>query len=91
MDLSQMVSIRIAIIDCDPLIEPVREKYGNYGGVVTAFLRAGAERIGLSLDKLHLTSWNVQERQEDPVLNEIDVILITGSSKPQFTAESMLL
>lgn len=75
-----MAPIRIAIIDCDPLIEPIRKRYGDYGGVVTAFLHAGAEHIGLPFDELHLTVWSVEERQAYPALEEIDSILITGSS-----------
>ncbi len=75
-----MAPIRIAIFDCDPLIEPIRERNGDYGGVITAFLHAGAEHIGLPLDELHLSVWSVEERQEYPALEDIDSILISGSS-----------
>ena len=50
-----MAPFRIAIIDCDPLIEPIRQSYGDYEGVIAAFLHAGAEYIGLPFDELHLT------------------------------------
>lgn len=76
----QMAPIRIAIIDCDPLIESIRKSYGDYGGVIRAFLHAGAEHIGLPFDELHLTVWSVKERQEYPALEEVDCILISGSS-----------
>ena len=72
--------MHIAIIDCDPLIEPIRKRYGDYGGVVTAFLHAGAELIGLPFDELHLTVWSAEEHQKYPALEEIDAILISGSS-----------
>ena len=76
----QMTPTRIAILDCDPLTEPIRKRYGDYGGVVVAFLRAGAEHVGLPLDDFTLSVWDVVERQDYPALDEVDSILITGSS-----------
>ncbi|KAL8709024.1 MAG: hypothetical protein Q9225_007514, partial [Loekoesia sp. 1 TL-2023] len=70
---------RIAILECDPLTAPIRAKYGSYGGVVTAFLRAGAGSIHLPLEELVLSIWNVYEDQSYPSLEEIDAVVITGS------------
>ncbi|KAL8822661.1 MAG: hypothetical protein Q9191_006606 [Dirinaria sp. TL-2023a] len=74
-----MAPTRIAILDCDPLTEAIRKTYGDYGGVVAAFFRAGAECIGLPFDELTLSVWNVDERQVYPGLEEVDSIVITGS------------
>ena len=75
-------TMRIAILDCDPLTTSIRAKYGNYGGVVTAFLHAGARRLGLEPGQLEISSWDVmKESSKYPALDSIDAVVITGSSK----------
>ena len=57
-----------------------REKYGGYGGVFTALLKAGAKHIELPESSLQLTAYDVVGRMEYPNLEDIDGILMTGSS-----------
>ena len=75
-----MAPTRIAILSCDPLLEPIRKTYGSYGGVIISFLQAGATRIDLPLNELEFSVWNVEAQQTYPALNEVDSIVITGSS-----------
>lgn len=71
---------RIAILECDPLTASIRAKYGSYGGVVTSFLQDGAQRLQLEPTQLKLSSWNVQDYTDYPNLDDVDTIVITGSS-----------
>ena len=71
---------RIAILDCDPLTTSIRAKYGSYGGVVTSFFQDGAQRLKLQPTQLSLSSWDVQDQPNYPDLDDVDTIVITGSS-----------
>lgn len=77
---------RIAILECDTPLTQTREKYGGYGGVFTALLKAGADGLNQpdlisSKDGLDLSSYDVVTKQEYPDLDSIDAVLITGSRK----------
>ena len=72
--------LRIAILEADTPIGQTKEKYGGYGGVFTALLQAGAEHIGIPLDQLVFSKYDVVTKMEYPSLDEIDAVLITGSS-----------
>jgi hypothetical protein len=80
--------IRLAILECDTPLPETKEKYGGYGGVFKALLRAGAEDMGDpsiidSQSGLDISMWNVEnEPSKYPIIEEIDAILITGSSGP---------
>ena len=37
--------LRIAILECDTPLDNTRAKYGGYGGVFTALLKAGADAL----------------------------------------------
>ncbi|KAL9115528.1 MAG: hypothetical protein Q9227_000849 [Pyrenula ochraceoflavens] len=75
-----MSIIRTAILDCDSLVTSVRAKYGDYGGVVTAFLEAGAKRLGLPENLFEISSWKVTEESfKYPDLDTIETLIITGS------------
>ncbi|KAI9795646.1 MAG: hypothetical protein M1833_006886 [Piccolia ochrophora] len=76
--------LRIAILECDTPLDGTRAKYGGYGGVFTALLRAGADALNepdvISSDKgLEISKWDVVNERQYPELNDIDGILITGS------------
>lgn len=78
--------LRIAILECDTPLAGTRHKYGGYGGVFKALLEAGADALGqpdvISSKKgLELTKWDVEREEHYPRPEEIDAILITGSSK----------
>jgi len=73
--------LRIAILEADTPIGQTKERYGGYGGVFKALLEAGAKRIGLPLNRLVLSNYDVVHKLEYPALDDIDAILITGSSR----------
>ena len=75
-----MVPLRIAILDCDPLTQSLREKYGSYGGVVVKWLNDSARSLGLASKHFETTIWNVMVKNELPNASDIDVVVITGSS-----------
>jgi Glutamine amidotransferase class-I len=80
--------IRIAILECDTLLPPIRAKYGGYGGLFKGLLSVGADALNhpnLSSEHgLSLTNWDVVEAQEYPLLDDIDAILISGSRYNSF-------
>ena len=76
--------LRIAVLECDTPLEGTKAKYGGYGGVFEALLRAGAQSIDdpARLDPksgLDISTFDVVEKQEYPRLDEIDAVLLTGS------------
>lgn len=79
--------IRLAILEADTPLDQTRVQYGGYGGVFKALLRAGAEDIGDpdiidSESGLEISMWHVEnEPDKYPKIEEIDAILITGSSE----------
>ena len=73
--------IRIAILECDPFTPSICAKYGDYGGVMTTFFEDGARWLEPEPAEFKISSWNVQDYSEYPNLEDIDAILITGSSK----------
>lgn len=87
--------LRIAILECDTPLDNTRAKYGSYGGVFTALLRAGADALsypGLSAESgLELTTFDVVTAQKYPSLSDIDAILITGSRFDSFADDPWIL
>ena len=51
--------IRIALIEADTPITPIRAKYGSYGGVFTSLLDKATDASGLPRDTYELTGWDV--------------------------------
>lgn len=77
--------LRIAVLECDTPLDETRHKYGGYGGVFEALLRAGADALGqpklISSEKgLDISKWDVVDAQQYPRLEDVDAVLITGSS-----------
>ena len=76
--------LRIAILECDTPLPKILGTYGRYGNVFEALLRAGARasRITDPDAGLEISFYQIQETPEVyPDLNDIDAILITGSSE----------
>ena len=73
-------TIRIGILECDTPLDRTRDKYGGYGGVFKALLDAGAKYIGFPGDNLQVSTYDVVDKMEYPDLNDVDGILMTGSS-----------
>jgi hypothetical protein len=87
--------LRIAILECDTPLDGTRAKYGGYGGVFTALLKAGADALGhpglTSSSGLDLSIFDVVTKQEYPNLEEIDAVLISGSKHNSFEDDPWIL
>jgi hypothetical protein len=84
-------SLRIAILECDTPLEGTRTKYGGYGGVFKALLSKAADALQqpdvISSEKgLEISTFDVVNAQEYPDLDNIDAVLLTGSSRSVFPA-----
>lgn len=90
--LPPQVPLRIAVLEADHVLPQTRANYGGYTGLYTLLLHAGADLLGLPRDKLQLSKWDIVQRGpelseqevekiEYPQLDDIDVILISGSSE----------
>ena len=74
-----MAPLRIAILKADTPIPPVDDKYGGYGGMYKTWLRA-AQKKSRNDAELEFTDWDVVDDQAYPKLEDVDVVVITGSS-----------
>ena len=87
--------LRIAILECDTPLDGTRAKYGGYGGVFTALLKAGADALDVpglsSTSGLDITTWDVVTAQKYPELEDIDAILITGSRYNSFDDDEWIV
>ena len=76
--------LRIAVLECDTPVTNTNAKYGGYRGVFEALLKSSAEALGqperLSPDDLEISGWDVVNGEEYPKLEDIDAVLLTGSS-----------
>jgi hypothetical protein len=76
--------LRIAILECDTPLDNTRARYEGYGGVFKQMLGRGADGLGhpglSSTEGLELKCYNVERQEYYPRLEDIDAILITGSS-----------
>ena len=76
--------LRIAILECDKPVGKTKEKYGTYGGLFTELLQNGATKLAESNNgkkpELVITGWDVVNKDQYPKLEDIDAVLLTGSS-----------
>lgn len=76
-----MPSFRLAILECDTPIDSVRRRYNSYGDIFVNILKPALEGLpSKSAIEPVFTSWNVVDKQEYPDLEQVDGILLTGSS-----------
>lgn len=73
------------MLECDNPLPKTKDRFGGYGGVFEYLLARGAKALDSpSLDPskdLQITKWQVEEHPDKyPQLEDIDAILITGSS-----------
>lgn len=78
--------LRIAVLECDVPLDNTRAKYGRYGGVFEALLKSSAKALNkpdiVDPDSgLEISKWNIVDEDKYPNLEDIDAILLTGSSK----------
>ena len=85
--LSMRPPIRLAILEADTPLDKTRATYGGYGDVFEALLQAATDDLGNPdiIDPqsgLDISMWNVEDHPDKyPKMEEIDAILITGSSE----------
>lgn len=78
--------LRVAVLECDVPLTNTKAKYGGYGGVFEALLQASVKALNQPdlVDPesgLEISKWNVSENPDSyPNLEDIDAILMTGSS-----------
>jgi hypothetical protein len=73
--------LRIAILECDTPLPDIVAKYGRYDRIFSTLIEAAAEGLSLSPKKdLVLSGFDVVDKQEYPSLEDIDAVLISGSS-----------
>lgn len=73
------------MLECDMPLPRTKERFGGYGGVFEYLLKSGARALNdpsLNPDTgFEITKWPVeQDPSQYPKLEDIDAILITGSS-----------
>lgn len=76
--------LRIAILECDEPAGSTKERYGTYGGVFQELLEQGAtylaQTTGGSKAELQISKFDVVNTDIYPDLEDVDAILLTGSS-----------
>ena len=76
--------LRIAVLECDEPIGHTKEKYGGYGNLFKELLQAGADKVeekdGVKRPELDVTKFDVVSTEHYPKLDNVDAILLTGSS-----------
>jgi hypothetical protein len=87
--------LRIAILECDTPIEPLRARYGGYGRIFATLLHAAAHSLGhtglSSASGLDISSFDVVTAQEYPKLEDVDGVLISGSKYNSFDNDPWIL
>lgn len=74
-------SLRIAVLECDTPIAPIKEQLGGYGEIFTRLLNKGLEASGDSrVDIQEISKWHVVDNPIYPDPNEYDALLLSGSS-----------
>lgn len=77
--------LRIAVLECDTPATNTNAKYGGYRGVFESLLKSSAKALNqperLNPDSgLEITGWDIVSGEKYPNLEDVDAILLTGSS-----------
>lgn len=71
---------RIAVIECDTTIEPVRAARGLYGDVFRSLLTRGLDSLGDIDASFEVSRWDVVGEGRFPGTDDYDGLLLSGSS-----------
>jgi hypothetical protein len=77
--------LRIAVLECDTPLDNINRRYNGYGGVFRVLLQASAislnqpERLDPETG-LEVTAWDIVNDDKYPKLEDVDAVLLTGSS-----------
>lgn len=75
---------RLAILECDTPLPNTKAKFGSYGGVFEYLLKRGNKALGRTDFEtvFKVSKFEVEQFPETyPNIEDIDAILITGSSQ----------
>lgn len=80
--------LRIAVLECDTPIDKINRRYNGYGGVFRIFLKASVNALNQPerLDPetgMEITAWDIVNDDKYPNLEDVDAVLLTGSSTYQ--------
>ena len=75
-------TLRLAILECDVPIQPVLDARGTYGDIFEKILGEAINEHNKRQDRLEikLSKWDVVNGGKYPTMNEIDGLLLSGSS-----------
>ena len=80
--------LRIAVLECDQPLGHTKEKYGGYGGLFQELLENGATHVAQTTAgkraELEVTKFDVVNDNRYPLLENVDAVLLTGSSMSPF-------
>ncbi|CEJ61486.1 hypothetical protein PMG11_10019 [Penicillium brasilianum] len=85
-------SLRIAVLECDTPIAPVKERLGGYGDIFTRLLNKGLEASGDSrVDIKEISKWHVVDNPVYPDPEEYDALLLSGSKHDSFADDAWIV
>lgn len=76
--------LRIAVLECDTPVDKVKAELGGYGNIFKTLLSSGADLLAKETGtrvSLDIRIFNVVNDEIYPTLDEIDAVLLTGSSE----------
>lgn len=80
--------LRIAILECDEPIGETKRKYGSFGNLFHLLFAAGVVRLQRDSSRegpeIVESSYDVRLGRNYPLLDDIDAVVLTGSSKNVF-------
>ena len=81
--------LRTAILECETLPSDVVDKFGKYGKIFKTLFNASADALPqpdliFSKKGLELSSFDVVNDTKYPGLEDVDVVLISGSSESKY-------
>lgn len=77
-----MRPFHVAVLECDTPVDPVKASRGTYGDVFKDLLSKGLKDAGKDSDiDLRVSKWDVVGSDAFPDINEVDAILLSGSSE----------
>ncbi|PLN79394.1 Aldedh-domain-containing protein [Aspergillus taichungensis] len=85
------MSLRIAVLECDTPIDPLRERYGTYGDFFKRLLHTSLQELGKDETNLHITKWDVVNNTNYPDPKEYDALLLSGSKYDAWSDEPWIL
>lgn len=76
--------LRIAVLECDEPLGKTKEKYGGYGNLFKELLNNGADKVAekdrVKRPELDVSKYDVVNHEVYPELEDVDAVLLTGSS-----------